>query len=136
MKVEYSKRATADLLKVSADSRVFGDVVAAAVQERIHEIVEYLADHPEASPRVAERPGMHVVPLGRYPYKIFYRILEDKIRILHIRHTAPAMDRGTIVSPKVRPRVVQSAEVRASGRCCTSGAFAAAGKSAAGKSAA
>ncbi len=34
MKVEYSKRAAADLRKVSADSRMFGDVVAAAVKKR------------------------------------------------------------------------------------------------------
>ena len=31
---------------------------------------------------------MHVIPLVRYPYKIFYRILADRIRILHIRHTS------------------------------------------------
>ena len=30
MKVEYSKRATTDLHKVSADSRAFGEMVAAA----------------------------------------------------------------------------------------------------------
>jgi len=88
MKVEYSNRATADLRKVSADSRTFGDAVAAAVERRIREIISRLADHPEAYARVVERPGMHVVPLVRYPYKIFYRILEDRIRILHIRHTS------------------------------------------------
>jgi plasmid stabilization system protein ParE len=88
MKVEYSRRATADLHKVSADSRAFGDDVVIAVERRIREIVAYLAEHPEAFAKVVERPGMHVVPLVRYPYKIFYRILEDRIRILHIRHTA------------------------------------------------
>jgi plasmid stabilization system protein ParE len=39
MKVEYSNRATADLRKVSADSRTFGDAVAAAVERRIREII-------------------------------------------------------------------------------------------------
>jgi plasmid stabilization system protein ParE len=88
MKVEYSRRATADLRKVSPDSRAFGDAVASAVEERFREIVAYLADHPEAFAQVVERPGMRVVPLVSYPYKIFYRILEDRIRILHIRHTS------------------------------------------------
>jgi plasmid stabilization system protein ParE len=31
---------------------------------------------------------VRVVLLIRYPYKIFYRILQDRIRILHIRHTS------------------------------------------------
>ena len=88
MRVEYSRRATADLRKPSADSRVFGDAVAAAVAKRIREIVAHLADHPDAFAQVVERPGMRVVALGRYPHKILYRVLEDRIRILHIRHTS------------------------------------------------
>jgi plasmid stabilization system protein ParE len=31
---------------------------------------------------------VHMAPLIRYPYKVFYRALGDRIRILHIRHTA------------------------------------------------
>jgi plasmid stabilization system protein ParE len=88
MKVEYSKRATSDLRKVSEESRAFGEMVAAAVEERIREIIAHIAEHPEAAARVMERPGMHVIPLIRYPYKIFYRVFEDKIRLLHIRHAS------------------------------------------------
>jgi len=78
MKVEFTNRALADLRKLSADSRAtFGDAVAIA-----------LAEHLESAPRVIERPGIRVFPLIRYPYKIFYRVLEDRIRILHIRHTS------------------------------------------------
>ena len=88
MKVEYSNRAAADLRKVSADSLVFGEAVATAVEARILGIVARIAERPEAAQRVAERPGVHVVPLIRYPYKIFYRLLDDRVRILHIRHTS------------------------------------------------
>ena len=35
-----------------------------------------------------KRPGVHVAALVRYPYKIFYRILDDRVKILHIRHTS------------------------------------------------
>lgn len=73
MKVEYSRRATADLRKVGADSRAFGEAVAAAVEARIRKTVERIAEGPEAAPRVVERPGVRVVPLVRYPYRIFYR---------------------------------------------------------------
>jgi toxin ParE1/3/4 len=88
MKVEYSNRAVSDLHKIAADSRVYGNAVTAALDARIREIVSYIAEHPEAAPPVLDRPGMRVMPLMRYPYKIFYRILVDRVRILHIRHTA------------------------------------------------
>lgn len=71
MRIEYSKRATDDLCKVSAESGAFGSEVAGAVETRIRVVIAYVAAHPEAAARVRERPGMHVVPLIRYPYKIF-----------------------------------------------------------------
>jgi plasmid stabilization system protein ParE len=88
MKIEFSNRATADLRKVSSDSLAFGDAVAIAVEARIRAVVTRIADHPQAAQRVTQRPGVHVVPLVRYPYKIFYRVLDDRVRILHIRHTS------------------------------------------------
>jgi hypothetical protein len=48
MKVEYAKRAIADLHKPSADSRAFGEMVAAAVEVRIREIIAYISEHPKA----------------------------------------------------------------------------------------
>jgi plasmid stabilization system protein ParE len=88
MRVEYTNRALADLRKISADSRAFGDVVTAALEARIRKVVARIAEHPEMAAPVVERPGMRVVPLVRYPYKIFFRVLEGRVRILHIRHTA------------------------------------------------
>ena|SRR5712691_12840540 len=88
MKVEYSRRATADLHKVSTDSRAFGEMVVADVEVRIREIITQISEHPKGKPPVIQRPGVHVAALVRYPYKIFYRTLEDRIRILHIRHTS------------------------------------------------
>ena len=88
MKVEYSNRAVVDLRKIASDSRAFGNAVVRAVEARIHEAVAYVAEHPEAAPPVLDRPGMRVMPLIRYPYKIFYRVLQDRIRILHIRHSS------------------------------------------------
>ena len=88
MKVEYSKRAAADLRKVSADSLAFGETVAAAVEFRIREIVEQIRKRPKSRPGVIQRPGVRVALLIRYPYKIFCRVLEDRVRILHIRHTS------------------------------------------------
>jgi plasmid stabilization system protein ParE len=89
MKVEYSNRALADLRKLSAGSQAtFGHRVAAALETRIRAIVEQIRQAPESAPRVEQRPGVRVVPLIRYPYKILYRIADDTVRILHIRHTS------------------------------------------------
>ena len=88
MRVEYTKRATSNLRKVSEESQAFGEVVARAVDVCIRGIITHIAEHPKAAVRVMERPGMHVIPLIRYPYKIFYRILKDSVRVLHIRHAS------------------------------------------------
>jgi len=89
MRIEYSRRAVADLRKISADSRrAFGDLVAKALEARIRAVVERIGKDPLSAPEVEQRPDMHVVPLIRYPFKIFYRVLDDRVRILHIRHTA------------------------------------------------
>jgi plasmid stabilization system protein ParE len=89
MKVEYSKRAISDLRKISADSRrAFGDRVAEALEIRIRTLIDSISRNPRSAPEIEQRPGVHVVPLARYPFKIFYRVLEDRIRIQHIRHTS------------------------------------------------
>jgi hypothetical protein len=38
--------------------------------------------------RLPQRPNVRVVPLVRYPFKIFYTFDHDTITILHIRHAA------------------------------------------------
>lgn len=96
MRVEYAKRAVADLKKVSADSKAFGDMVAAAVEVRIREVIGRISEHPNGRPRVVERPGVHVAALVKYPYKIFYRILDDRIKILHVRHTSRELWNGDV----------------------------------------
>jgi hypothetical protein len=43
---------------------------------------------PESGSRLPERPSVRVVPLVRYPFKLFYTISGGVITILHIRHAA------------------------------------------------
>src|SRR5262245_704214 len=89
MRVEFANRALADLQKLSTDSRAsFGAAVSLELEARIRQVVAHVATNPLAAQRVDERPGVHVVPLIRYPYKILYRVLKDRIRVLHIRHTS------------------------------------------------
>ena len=89
MTVEYSNRALADLRKISADSRrAFGDEVAGALAARIRATIKQISREPLSASELEQRPGAHVAPLVRYPYKIFYRMFEDRVRIQHVRHTS------------------------------------------------
>jgi plasmid stabilization system protein ParE len=49
MRVEYTKRATDDLRKVSKEIRAFGHSVAAAVEARIREIIARISERPAAT---------------------------------------------------------------------------------------
>ncbi len=43
---------------------------------------------PQSARQVADRPGVRVLPLVRYSYKIFCRITPEAGEFLHLRHTA------------------------------------------------
>jgi toxin ParE1/3/4 len=89
MKIEYSRRAVSDLRALAADShREFGEKAARAIEARIRAVIERIRREPLSAQAVTERPGVHVVPLVRYPYKIFYRVTAESVRIVHIRHTS------------------------------------------------
>jgi addiction module RelE/StbE family toxin len=89
MKVVFSQRALDDLRRAAAHTRLtFGDRVAAALEARIRAAITQLQEAPESGPRVEQRPGMRVIPVGRYPYRLFYRASGQTVLILHIRHTA------------------------------------------------
>jgi toxin ParE1/3/4 len=89
MKLEFTNHAIRDLREISAQSRrQFGDRVTAALEVRLQDVISQIGDAPESAPRVEQRPGMRVTPLVRYPFKVFYRIVEETVTILHIRHTA------------------------------------------------
>ncbi len=53
MKVEYSKRAVADLRKMSAESRrEFGGQVAEGLEARIRAVVDRISRDPLSAPKV------------------------------------------------------------------------------------
>jgi toxin ParE1/3/4 len=87
MKVVYTEEALKDLDAI-ADWLIAHHPTAPAVERRIRRVIAHIANWPESTRRSAHRPNVHVVPLSRYPYKIFYRINGDSVEILHIHHAA------------------------------------------------
>jgi toxin ParE1/3/4 len=89
MNVEYSNRAVDDLRRLGEESKQeYGDLVAAEIEAYIRKIISQIANDPGSRPLVFGRRGVHAAALVRYPYKLFYRVFEDRLRILHIRHTS------------------------------------------------
>jgi toxin ParE1/3/4 len=88
MKVIFTERALGDLDEILGDIRRNYPAALAGFEARISAIVRRIGRWPESAARVAHRPGVRVVPLVRYPYKIFYQPTPDAVEILHIHHAA------------------------------------------------
>jgi toxin ParE1/3/4 len=58
------------------------------VERRIRTVVDLIAHFPDGGRRLEQRPSVNVMPLGSYPYRIFYTNSGKQLTVLHIRHTA------------------------------------------------
>ncbi|MBS0275129.1 MAG: type II toxin-antitoxin system RelE/ParE family toxin [Proteobacteria bacterium] len=90
MKVVFTAAALTDLEDIIAYTKQNFPCSAVSLQRRIRDVVSRIEMWPHSGRSVAERPGVHVVPLIRYPFRIFYTLSGDEIHILHIHHAARA----------------------------------------------
>ena len=88
MRVVYTDEALHDLAAIADWPMVHYPAVAPSVERRIRRVVAHISRWPRSARRTSTRPGVRVVPLGRYPYKIFYRVSGDTVEIPHIHHAA------------------------------------------------
>lgn len=88
MKVVYTDDAITDLDSISEWLAIHYPTIAPLVARRIQSVVDHISRWPESARRVDDRPDVRAVPLIRYPYVIFYRVIGDRIEILHIHHIA------------------------------------------------
>jgi toxin ParE1/3/4 len=89
MKLVYSRRALADLDRIAA---YYADnaspAIAETIERRLSDVIDRIFRAPEAAPRLSQRSRVRVVAVVRYPFRIFYRVRNDAVDILHIRHTS------------------------------------------------
>lgn len=88
MKVVYTPAALLDLAEIADWLALHYPTIAPTVESRIRAVVERIGRWPESARRSNKRPGVRVVPVGPYPYKIFYRVTADTVEILHVHHAA------------------------------------------------
>ena len=85
MKVRYTERAY--LQQILDFLRTRSPKGAANVLTRIETALEGLLEQPLMG-HATDVVDVRVLFVGRYPYKIFYRLSGNDLEIVHIRHTA------------------------------------------------
>jgi toxin ParE1/3/4 len=88
MKVVYTATALSDLAEIAEWLAAHFPSIAPAVERRIRLTVAVIGQWPESARRSRQRPDVRVALVGKYPYRIFYRIAADRAEILHIHHAA------------------------------------------------
>jgi toxin ParE1/3/4 len=89
MKLVYSRQALADLEEIAAYYTVRASpAIADAIGNRLEDVIDRIRRIPEAAPKVSQRSNVRAATVVRYPFRIFYRVREDTVDILHIRHTS------------------------------------------------
>jgi plasmid stabilization system protein ParE len=87
MKLRYTSRAYSDLESILSYLAEQSPQGARNVLLRINQVTAQLASQPYSG-KVTSRSGIRVCMVGRYPYKVFSRIVHGEIQIVHIRHMA------------------------------------------------
>jgi len=72
MKVVFTGAVVDDLGGIAAYRAANYPSSAATVERRLRIVIARIARWPESAQLVIERPGVLVVPLVRYLYKVFY----------------------------------------------------------------
>jgi len=88
VKVVYTDPALRDLEEITAWLKHHYPELGRSVERRLEIVVRHIGRWPESMRRSKGREDVRVAPLGRYPYKIFYRVTAETVEILHIHHTA------------------------------------------------
>jgi toxin ParE1/3/4 len=87
VKVRFTRKAQANLGAIFRHVSADNPEVAATLVLRIERLIEKLALYPQLGRRT-EPPGRRVLTVPGIPYRVFYRITENEIRILTVRHTS------------------------------------------------
>lgn len=88
MKIVYTDDARRDLRRILRFIAAKYPTAYGPFEKRLQASMRRVEQWPESAQSVAGRPGIRVVPLVRYPYKIFYRVSGDAVEILYIHHAA------------------------------------------------
>ena len=84
MRVRYTRRAQSDLQSIYRYLDERAPAAARAVKELIERRIASLADFPLMAPATDE-PGIRELTIVRYPYNVYYEVVDEEVWIIHIR---------------------------------------------------
>jgi toxin ParE1/3/4 len=87
MKVQYTARGRDDLAAILTYIERRSPQGARNVARAIRKTVELIGEFPHSG-RLAGEQDTRVLPVGRYPYLVYWSVEGDEAWIIHIRHTA------------------------------------------------
>lgn len=87
MKVEFARRALAQVERIRAHLAAHNPAAADRVVDRIHALARQLEAHP-FSGRPTRRPEFRVVLVSPFPHLVSYTVVNDTVTILRVRHTS------------------------------------------------
>ncbi len=87
MKVRYSRRSIDDLVAIGEFIAERSPGAAEQVVARLRSSIEMLELFPRFG-RITDDPDIRMFPVVRYPYLVFYEVMNDEVVIHHIRHGA------------------------------------------------
>jgi len=93
MIVRYTRRAQGDLAKILNDLDERSPRGAPSVRLAIKRTIDTISRNPSIGHLTARR-AIRGIPVGRYPYLVFWTVEADEIWVLHIRHGARRVWRG------------------------------------------
>jgi plasmid stabilization system protein ParE len=99
MKLFYAPRARQDIADIYDSIAANNPAAALRVESAIRTSCEGLVDFPFSAP-ATDIPNLRRLPLGRYPYTIFYRLdlAHDLVEVARVIHGARVKDLGQLPS--------------------------------------
>ena len=79
-------RARADLEEIFEYLKRRLPAAVQSLASAIERQIGWLGSFPYIAPATDE-PGVRELTLSWYPYKIYYEVVDDEVRVLHVRHT-------------------------------------------------
>jgi len=86
MRVRYTRTALHEIEELLTYLARRNPAAASAVAARIEQVVGWIAEFPRIGYAVDQ--GVRMLPLGRYPFLVFYTASEDEVLIRNLRHRA------------------------------------------------
>jgi plasmid stabilization system protein ParE len=87
MKVRFTATALAEIDDIFAYLSIRNANAASSVVARVDRTIARLADFPFMA-GMSDIDTVRRIPLGRYPFVIFYTVSSEEVVILHVRHGA------------------------------------------------